>query len=128
MSSTPAAPKSIAQKLGITPADILRLVGADDEMAALLDPLPPDIVISGSQPADAAVIFVTGAADLRERLATELTALPGARCVWIAYRKGNVIDMNRNTIMVEAQSAGWDTVANVAMGDVWSAVRIKPLG
>ncbi|MCU1551028.1 MAG: hypothetical protein JWR36_1588 [Glaciihabitans sp.] len=125
---TDASEKTVASKLGLKSGEIVRLVGADAELAALLDPLPEGVVVSVSEPADVAVIFVVDEADLRERLFTELTALPSARSVWIAYRKGNVTDINRDSIRKEAMHVGWEAVSNVSLGDVWSAVRIKPAG
>jgi hypothetical protein len=119
--------RTIAEKLQIKGGNVIRLIGSDAELAALLDPLPEGAVVSQSEPADAAVIFVTDAADLRERLFTELDALRGANSVWIAYRKGNATDFNRNGVIAQAEHVAWNTVSNVSLGDTWSAVRIKPV-
>jgi hypothetical protein len=120
-----ASDSTVSSKLGLKAGEVVRLVGADPELAALLDPLPEGAVVSGSEPADFAVIFVVDEADLRERLFTELTALRSARSVWIAYRKGNVTDLNRDKIRDEATHVDWEVVSNVSLGDSWSALRIK---
>jgi hypothetical protein len=120
-----AEPRTTSQKLQIKPGYVIRLVGADAALASLIEPLPDGATVSVSESPDAALVFVRDAADLRERLFTELDGLKAARSVWIAYPKGNVTDMNRDTIMTQSEHVGWQTIGNVALDADWSAVRIR---
>ena len=119
--------QTTAKKLQLKPGYVVRLIGATGELVALVEPLPTGAIVSvdASELPDACVMFVRDAADLRERFATELDGLRAAASVWVAYRKGNVIDMNRNTIITESERVGWQPVSNVSLGDEWSAVRIR---
>ena len=53
--------------------------------------------------------------------------LRDARATWIAYPKGGRSDINRDSIWARTVELGWTANANVALDEVWSAVRIKPV-
>ncbi|WP_426624238.1 hypothetical protein ACPPVW_16965 [Leifsonia sp. McL0607] len=119
--------KTIVQKLLIKAGDALNLVGAGADERAVLGPLPEGIV--EVEPADAAVsvTFVRTRDELMAQFGTELPTLSGARAVWFLYPKGGRADFNRDTFIREAGSFGWRPISNVAVDDVWSAVRVRPL-
>lgn len=48
--------------------------------------------------------------------------------LWIAYAKGGSklkSDINRNSIREYVVTVGFDTVAQIAIDDSWSALRLK---
>lgn len=76
-------------------------------------------------------VFVTRLSDVG-KLAKKLTkhAEPNA-LVWVSYpKKTSKADTNlgRDEIGEEMHSYGWDTVAIVAIDEVWSALRFRPKG
>ena len=123
-----------AEKLQIRPGTEVLVVGARPERRALLDPLPERVdVVDGAVSTDVvdapqvAVLFAADRGALEDVLAGWLTTLTDVNAIWIAYPKGNRSDINRDSIWRRVQDLGWTLVANVSLGDVWSAVRAKPV-
>lgn len=116
--------RTVAEKLQVKAGDVAGVVGEIE----LIGPLPNGAsfasALGGS---DVALVFVESRAELLDRLARELPALTGARAVWFCYRKANAADLNRTTIMNETGQFGWRPNSIVAIDEVWSAVRIRPL-
>jgi hypothetical protein len=48
--------------------------------------------------------------------------------LWVCYPKAGALgtDLHRDIVRDLAAEAGWETVAAVAVDDVWSALRLKP--
>lgn len=120
-------PKTIAEKLLIKPEEALSLVGAGPDERTVLGDLPDGVVEVAPAEAAVSVTFVRTRDELLARFGTELPALSGARAVWFLYPKGGRADVNRDTIIREAGAFGWRPISNVAIDDVWSAVRVRPL-
>ncbi len=123
--------KTLAERLRILPDQRLLLL-ADDAQSALVGPLPAGVRVTTADelPADgvdAALFFVRDAAELEERLTSLLPLLGTARPVWAAYPKGNRSDINRDSIWRRVEAHGWTLTGNIAVDDVWSAVRMKPV-
>lgn len=120
--------KTVAEKLQITPGRQLLVLG-DGEHRARLGPVP-ETVRSVEDAADGddlvAVLFTADEVALGEYLTTVVPQLADARATWIVYPKGNRADINRDSIWRRAEEHGWTATANVAVDDIWSAVRIKP--
>lgn len=120
------APKTVAQKLLVRPKDQVFLAGGSAAEHALLGELPAGArVTNDAAGAEAAVVFATSRAALEALLAEHLPSLLSCRAAWIAYPKGNRADINRDSIWALLQERGHALNANVSLGDVWSAVRIK---
>ena len=49
--------------------------------------------------------------------------------VWVAYPKGKAMatDLNRDIVRTTLQPLGLDPVAQIAIDDTWSALRVKPI-
>lgn len=123
--------RTTAEKLQIKPDTEVLLVGGTPEQRALLDPLPEgvtthDEVVRGTSAV--AVLFAVDRAGMDAQLSQALPTLTSARATWIAYPKGNRTDINRDSIWARAEQLGWTATANVALDQIWSAVRIKPMG
>lgn len=119
--------RTVAEKLLVKPGDALSVDGATEAERALLEPLPEDVAAAAPAEAAVAVVFVRTRAELLERFAAHLPALGGARAVWFLYPKGGRADVNRDVIMRETGAFGWRPISNVAVDEVWSAVRVRPL-
>jgi len=119
--------KTIVQKLLLKEGDALSLVGAGEDERVVLGALPDGVTEGGPGEAVVAVTFVRPRDELLARFGAELPALAGARAVWFLYPKGGKADFNRDTFIREAGAFGWRAISNVAVDDVWSAVRVRPL-
>jgi len=120
------AGKSLAEKLLIRPGAPVFLSHPD--RAALLGPLPAGAA-PVDQPDDAgvAIAFADDAASLRALLAEHGAALAAADVFWVAYPKGNRTDVNRDSLWPILAEHGLRPVSQVAIDDVWSALRFRPL-
>ena len=50
--------------------------------------------------------------------------------LWIAYAKGTSkvkTDVNRDRLWAAVQPIGWQPVRQIALDEVWSAMRFKPV-
>lgn len=117
--------KTIAQKLLIKPNTTLWL--SHGEHRTLLEPLPEGVTQVALPQAATALIFADTAASLRELLVAhgEHLAQPGT--LWVAYPKANRTDINRDTLWPILTEYGLRPIGQVAIDDVWSALRFRPL-
>jgi hypothetical protein len=119
--------KTVVQKLLLKEGDALSLVGAGADERVVLGALPDGVTEVDPGEAVVSVTFVRTRDELLARFGAELPALAGARAVWFLYPKGGKADFNRDTFIREAGAFGWRAISNVAVDDVWSAVRVRPL-
>jgi hypothetical protein len=122
----------LAKKLGIKPNMRLRVIAAPDRYLRMLAPLPAGARIASAEDGPFAFVqmFVTDAVDL-SMLAQE--SLPNAEdnaLVWIAYPKTSsrfASDLSRDKVRAKLSTLGWRAVAIVAIDEVWSALRFRPV-
>lgn len=118
--------KTVAQKLLIKPTGSLWLSHPD--RLELLGNLPEGVKqVERPDRADVNVLFVENAASLRELLKGYGGKLSGSATIWFAYPKGNRADINRDSIWPVVAQYGLRPVSQVAVDDVWSALRFRPL-
>lgn len=118
--------KTVAEKLLIKPNTTVWV--SDRARGELLAPLPEGTrIVSSPGTASTAVVFVEDAASLRKILGTDGDRLSGAEALWIAYPKGNRADINRDTLWPIVAEHGMRPIGQVAVDDVWSALRFRPL-
>jgi protein involved in temperature-dependent protein secretion len=117
-------PKTVAQKLLVADLSVYLAGAAERDVVAL-----PDGAVLTDDPgaADVALLFVADRADVDARVPSYLEAVAGSRAVWIGYRKGNVVDVNRDTLAAAVTAMGWRPVTQVALDDAWSALRFRLL-
>lgn len=77
--------------------------------------------------AEAVVVFVTSAAQLEARRETLQDAAARGALTWLAYPKAGQLstDLNRDRIREGLQASGLDTVRQIAIDDLWSALRLR---
>ena len=124
---------SLPAKLQIKPADRVRLVAAPAGAAAALEPLPDDVHLTarGAGPFDVVVLFAKDRAALERGVAGAIAVTKAGGILWVAYpKKGSSLeaDLSRDAVWRALQPTGWAPVAQVAIDDVWSALRFRPVG
>jgi hypothetical protein len=122
--------KSIAQKMLLKPGYRLLLVNAPDGYLQRLGELPAGAQVVGeaTPPVDAIQVFLSTKAELQHQLQALRPLLGPKTLLWVTYPKQSSkvpSDVNRDIIWAEARQLGFDAVANFAVDDVWSALRLK---
>ena len=95
-----------------------------------LDQFPTDVQLEqklGKGPYDFIQLFATRKDELLAQAPSLRSALAPNGLLWISYPKGKAIptDLNRDTVRVTAEQVGLEVVTQVAIDDVWSALRAK---
>lgn len=83
---------------------------------------------ASAKAADVVLLFARDRADLDEKLSPVLDSLTNTAIFWVAYPKlssGLAADLNRDIIAKLAPRYGLDTVAQIAIDEDWSALRLK---
>jgi hypothetical protein len=122
----------IIKKLGLKPGMRALVVAAPDGYAQRLTPLPEGVEIATKPAGTYGFIqfFATRMAEI-ETSAPGLVqrAAPGA-VFWITYPKktsGMDSDLSRDILAAAMTNKGWRPVSIVALDDVWSALRFRPI-
>ncbi|MEV1173032.1 hypothetical protein [Nonomuraea sp. NPDC049784] len=120
MSKTVAAKLLIKpeSKVWISDAAHLPLVGALPEGARHVEDL---------KEADVALIFAADSAAARQILDRHRDQVTEPPIVWVAYPKGNKADINRDTLWPIVGEYGLRPNGQVAVDEVWSALRFRAL-
>lgn len=120
------AAKTVAEKLVIKPGNAVWVSHPD--RAGLLGALPEGAEVTGSPgEADAAVVFADDAASVRAAFVKDEKALTTRAVLWVAYPKANRTDVNRDSLWPILADFGLRPVSQVAVDEVWSALRFRPL-
>jgi hypothetical protein len=118
----------LARKLGM----LALIIAAPPDYLKLLAPLPDGLTVSSS--ADGKYpfvqVFATRLSDIH-RFAQKLSKHAAANAlVWISYRKKtsrNASDLSRDLIREAMSGSGWRAVSIIAIDEVWSALRFRPI-
>lgn len=123
---------AVAKKLGIKPGMRALVLSAPAGYREKLAPLPAGVTIAetGSGAAHFLQLFATRKADIGKRAPKLLRqALPKA-LVWITYPKktsGVESDLSREEVWNAMAPTGWRPVTQIAIDEVWSALRFRPV-
>jgi hypothetical protein len=124
-------PTTLAQKLQIKSGKLI-VINAPKGYANHLAQELKDLTVStrAAGKAEAVLLFVNSLAET-EKLTPKAGQLvkPGGM-LWIAYPKGSSkvkTDVNRDKLWPVVESLGWRPVRQIALDDVWSALRFKPM-
>lgn len=79
--------------------------------------------------ANAVLAFVRNQQQLQKHLRELKTAARDDKLTWVAYPKAGQLDtdINRDSIRDFANANGLDPVRQIAINDIWSALRLKTL-
>jgi hypothetical protein len=119
-------PKSVAEKLLIKPNTTVW--SSDASRLELIEPLPQGVRnVNDLADATTALVFAEHAGSLRKVLDANKYGLSRPSAFWVAYPKANRADINRDTLWPIVAEYGMRPVTQVAVDDVWSALRFRPL-
>jgi hypothetical protein len=117
--------KSIADKLLVKPNTTLWLSHPD--RLQLIEPLPAGArVVDRLEEATVGLAFVDSATAARKLCDAQRDQLARPGVLWFAYPKGNKADINRDSLWPIVAEYGLRPNAQVALDDVWSALRFRP--
>ncbi len=120
------SPKTVADKL-LVKAGTTVWTSAPEHIDRI-GPLPEGATpVDDLEAAMTAVLFADDAESLRAVLARHAGSLRAPANLWVAYPKGNRTDINRDTIWPIVSEHGLRPIGQVALDDVWSALRFRPL-
>ncbi len=121
----------MARKLGVKEGHAVAVLGGPDCVAASLSGLPgvapPRRDLSGSEPLDVIVIFVTWRSELEARLDGLRERMTPACGLWVAWPKRAArvpTDMTEHVVREVALPTGLVDNKVCAVDDVWSALRL----
>ena len=96
---------------------------------------PADVELSGvavapSPRAQGVIVFVRTLADVERTAAPVVAAAKADRIAWLAYPKAGQLetDLNRDILWRHMQKKGVSGVRQIAIDEVWSAMRFRPKG
>lgn len=125
------ATQGAAQKLRIARDTRRLLLNAPEGYARVLGALP-DGVQAATESAgqyDVVLLFARDRAELERSLRQATEAVRGGGALWIDWEKKTrrgPDDLNRDSLWAAVQPSGWGPVTNVAIDEMWSALRFKP--
>jgi hypothetical protein len=118
--------KSVADKLLIKPG--AGIWCSDGSRLELVGPMPEGVRPADALgSADAALVFADDAASLRAILGAHGGELGAPKAFWVAYPKGNRSDVNRDSLWPILAEHGMRPIGQIAVDDVWSALRFRAL-
>jgi hypothetical protein len=115
----------LAAKLQLKPNQSLKTVSAPHSVAPML--LELEHVGDGSQEA-ALLVFVTNRSVLDGHVEEIAEAASKDHLTWVAYPKAGHLgtDLNRDSLAALLVENGVQPVRQIAIDDVWSALRFRP--
>ena len=120
------AQRSVAQKLLIKPGNAVWV--SDPDLVPLIGPLPDGVTAApGMDGAEVAVVVVHDEPGLRALADAHRDVLGAPRALWLLYPKGNRIALNRDSLWRLMADYGVRPITQVAVDEVWSALRFRPL-
>lgn len=116
----------ITAKLQIKPGQRISTVAGSDDVPAIVAEGTP--TAGSPDTADVIVAFVRIRADLDTLAGPAIDAARRDKLTWIAYPKAGKLgtDLNRDTLRELLVGHGIQPVRQVAIDDVWSALRFRP--
>lgn len=112
----------LAQKLNLRSGTTTRVLGkpADVEL--------PGVAATDAADADGVLLFARTLAEVDAGAAPVVEAALADRIAWVAYPKAGQLDtdLNRDILWKHMLGKGVDAVRQVAIDEVWSAIRFRP--
>jgi len=78
---------------------------------------------------EAVIIFVNSLTETNQIVPAALDSLQPDALAWVAYPKGSSgvkTDVNRDKLWDALKPTGWRPVRQIALDNVWSALRFRP--
>ena len=115
----------VASKLQIKPGQSVCVIGRPQDVA--LDLGPELSVASDPAGSDVVIAYATNRAELTRVSSPLMAAARRDALTWVAYPKAGQLgtDLNRDTLAALVQAEGARPVRQIALDDVWSALRLR---
>lgn len=123
--------ENLMQKLQLKPGHRLALFSPPQGMLENLASEMEQVEVStdsAGQP-EGVLAFVRMKEELLALAPVVFRAVKSGGLVWISYPKGGSgveTDLNRDLLWAALEQSGWRPVRNVAIDEVWSALRFRP--
>jgi len=118
--------KPVADKLLVKPG--ASVWASPSDRLSLIEPLPDGArAVSAIAEADVALLVADDAEALERLFVDSASGLHEPDVFWIVYPKWGKADLKRDTIPPYLSRHGMRPIAQVAIDDVWSALRFRPL-
>ena len=119
----------LARKLGIVDGTIVTAIGAPNNYAALVAPLPAGATISGRAGKTPAFVhlFTSSRSKLAEQLRSLRQRIPSDGTVWVSWPKktsGVATDITEDVIRAVALPLGFVDVKVCAVDETWSGLKL----
>lgn len=114
----------LAKKLLVRPGSRVAVVNAPPTIDLVL---PPGVSPSERGPADIVLVYARDRAALAKVLSRATKRVADGGSLWVAYPKAGKLgtDLNRDSLARALQAEGLEPVAQIAVDEVWSALRLK---
>jgi predicted SnoaL-like aldol condensation-catalyzing enzyme len=119
------------KKLGLKPGMRALVVAAPSGYLKSLDSLPEGVVLSEAVGGTHEFVqfFAKKRSDIEQSAKKLLKAAAPGALVWITYPKktsGVESDLSREVVWSAMEGTGWRPVSQIAIDEVWSALRFRP--
>ena len=119
----------LAKKLGLKDGAHLVLVGAPDDYAALIEPVPNGVQFAAriSETTDMVHLFSTRREELRSFLTGCRSKLNSSAVVWVSWPKKSskvATEITEDTIRELALPMGYVDVKVCAVSEIWSGLKL----
>lgn len=124
--------ETLIKKLGIKPNQKLLILNAPEGYIESLNDLPAGVEIStsGDGPFEFVQVFAYKKTDVDTYTPQAIQAIKTSGLLWFAYpKKSSKIktDIHRDSGWEALIAAGWDEIKLIALDDMWSAMRFRPV-
>jgi hypothetical protein len=112
-------------KFQLKSGQAIEFVDAPDSIVGLLSELETR---PGGDSGQALLVFLANEASLTKRGTMIVKATSSDRLTWVAYPKAGKLgtDLNRDSLAALLVERGVQPVRQIAIDDVWSALRFRP--
>jgi predicted SnoaL-like aldol condensation-catalyzing enzyme len=123
---------SIVKKLGLKPGMRALVLGAPSGYLESLAPLPGGVVVSKTVGGNHGFVqfFASKKAEIEKSKKKLLESADPGALVWISYPKKSSrveSDLSREVVWAAMEETGWRPVSQIAINEVWSALRLRPI-
>lgn len=124
-------PATLAQKMQIKSGKLI-VINAPKGYAELLAKELKDLTIStrAAGQAEAVLLFVNSLAEVEKLMPKAGKLVKPGGMLWVAYPKGSSkvkTDVNRDILWAAVLPLGWQPIRQIALDEVWSLLRFKPV-
>jgi hypothetical protein len=124
------AGKTVAQKLFVREGYAVLLLNAPKGYQESMGALPKDakVVAKPTKPVDLIQVFAATKTEMIDQLRKAKPLLKEGGLLWATYPKAGQMntDLKREVVWDCGQAVGMHCVSQIAVDDVWSALRLKP--